>query len=505
MSHPYGKIARSRDGMVVAAHPMAAEAGVEILRRGGNAVEAAVATSLTLGVVEPFASGLGGGGYFMICPKGDPARTEILDGRGTTSTLLGGQRTYPFGVSLPWMPRMGVLSAAIPGLGRTLALALRKHGGRIPFRDLFAPAIRAAGKGFSVSKTYVRCQNSFEGTIRVSDGCARTFLRKGRLLNVGDRLRQPDLARTLKSVARQGLEILYRGSIGREMLREVNRTGPVWARSDLTGYIPKTRSPLRSRVGGCDVATMPPPSRGGVGILHALLQLERQGAARLGVNSGEWMVRLAELIRNTFQKLEPAVSDPDHADVPLSELIPSASTTHFTIADREGTIVTASQTIGHFFGAGLVVRGVVLNDDLSDCDRSPGRPNSIQPGRRTVSNMAPTLVFRDGRPWLALGTPGSLRIFPAMTQVLANAILFGMNLEQAVAAGRIHWEEGTVYLEGHISGADRLKARTLIAGRVVDRGPMDLFFGGVHAVEVLPDGTVVGVADPRRDGVAIGL
>jgi len=491
--------------MVVAAHPIAAEAGAEVLRNGGNAADAAIATSLTLGVVEPFASGLGGGGYFLICPRGDAGRVEIIDGRGTVSSLLGGERTYPFGVSLPWTPKMGPLSVSVPGQGRALALMRSRHGSRLSLPELCASAIRAAEEGFEVSKTYVRCQQVFEGTVRNSPACARTFLREGRGLRIGERLRQPELARTIRRLSEEDFDALYTGEIGRAMEACVNETGPVWGAEDLRRYEPRIRAPLRASVHGDEIATMPPPSRGGAGILAALRELERGGLGAPPDGTAEYFVAMMEIIRDTFRRLEPRIADPDHAEVRLSDLWKAAGTSHFAIADREGTIVTASQTIGHFFGAGLVARGVLLNDDLSDCDPSPGKPNSIQPGRRTISNMAPTLVFRSGRPFVALGTPGSTRIFPALAQVLARVVLQGLRLEEAVAAPRIHWEDGIFFLEGHIDPAEREKVRALTEERIIERGPNDLFFGGVHAIEVEEDGTVVGVADPRRDGVSIGL
>ena len=185
----------------------------------------------------------------------------------------------------------------------------------------------------------------------------------------------------------------------------------------------------------------------------------------------------------------------------------SSGTTHVSVIDADGTVVSASTTLGHFFGAGVMVPGwgILLNDDISDMDRSPGKRNSVGPSRRSVSNMAPTLVFRDGRPWMALGTPGSLRIFPVMAQVIANVLFHGMDLERAVAAGRLHWEDDALWLEGDIDPSVRARVRERWSGRVVERRPRDLFFGGVHAAAVEPDGTILGVADPRRDGVAAAV
>ena len=500
------KIARSREGMVVAAHRLAAEAGCEALAEGANAVEAAVAVSLALGVVEPFASSLGGGGYMMIAPHGSPEKTEVLDGRGKLSSLATVDYIYPKGVMLPWVPKTGPMSVSVPGLGRMLDLALRKFGGKTPLPRLARRAIGLAAEGFEVGDVYVYCSSLFEGTVRGAPECARIFLNNGSRFASGERLIQKDLARTLEIVAERGFEACYSGEVGAGLLRAVNATGPVWGRDDLATYEVKVREPLRAEVAGHLIATNPPPSRGGAGILQALLRY----------NSDP--VQLAPAIRSIFRELDPLIGDPDFMEVDLSKLVegpgapsPGGGTTHFVIVDREGTIVSMSQTIGHFFGSGVVAEGygVLLNDDIADMERKPGHPNSVAPNKRSVSNMAPTVVFKEGesgaRPRLALGTPGSVRICPALAQVIGNVLFQGMNLEQAVAAGRIHWEDNRFFFEGDIDPEVRARAKQELDQPVDERRAQDLFFGGVHAVEVLEDGTIIGVADPRREGVAVAL
>ena len=488
--------------MIVAAHPLAAEAGREVLVSGGNAVEAAVAVSLALGVVEPFASSLGGGGFMMIAPRGQLRETVVIDGRGKLSSLATAAYIYPKGVMLPWVPKTGPMSVAVPGLGRMLGLALERFGGRMPLGELVEPAIRLAREGFAVGEVFVYCSSLFEGTVRSTTECARIFYRNGMRYKPGERLVQSELAGALRLVAEQGFETCYSGEIGDAMRRTVNATGPVWGEGDLAAYEAKLRSPLKAEVAGYRIATTPPPSRGGLGIIRTLLNYDSDP------------VRLAPTIRSTFRELHPLVGDPDLVEHDLSNLIdgaaspsPGGGTTHFVVVDGEGTIVTTSQTIGHFFGSGVVVEGfgIVLNDDISDMERKPGHPNSVGPNKRSVANMAPTIVFRDGRPRLALGTPGSLRIFPAMAQVIGKVIFEGMNLEAAVAAGRIHWEENRFFFEGDIDADVRARARQELDEPVDERRAQDLFFGGIHAIEVVEDGTIVGVADPRREGVALAL
>ena len=496
------KTARSTEGMVVAAHPLAADAGRQMLSEGANAVEAAVAVSLALGVVEPFASSLGGGGYLVVSPNGSPERTEVLDGRARISSLATRDHIYPKGVMLPWAPKVGPMSAAVPGLGRLLDLALRKWGTRFPLARLARPAIELAARGFEVGEVYVYCSSLFEGTVRTTPECARIFFNNGGRFKPGERLVQTDLARTLELVADRGFDVCYTGEVGAGMLRSVNATGAVWGDDDLASYEVRSRSPLRAEVAGHLIATNPPPSRGGAGIVQALLRYDADP------------VRLAPTIRSIFRELDPLIGDPDFMEVDLSKLVegpnapaPGGGTTHFVVVDRVGTIVSMSQTIGHFFGSGVVAEGygVLLNDDIADMERKPDHPNSIAPNKRSVSNMAPTIVFRGGKPRLALGTPGSVRIFPALTQVIGNVLFQGMSLEKAVAAGRIHWEENRFFFEGDIDPAVRARAKQELDQPVDERRAQDLFFGGVHGVEILEDGTIEGVADPRREGVAVAL
>jgi len=506
------RTAVSERGMVVAAHPLAAHAGADVLREGGNAVDAAVAVSLCLNVVEPYASGLGGGGFMIVCPRGELAKSVILDSRGTVPSPLTQERVYSRGKPIPWPPYSGPMSAAIPGLGRALQLALKNFGSR-PIARLAAPAIEAAEKGFEVTETYRHCSQMFEGTMRVDEECCRIFMKNGLVMRPGDRLVQPELAGALKLVARDGFDTLYTGEIGRATRATVNRTGPLWGERDLELYRVRERSPLRARIGDVELLVTGPPSRGGVGVVQTA-QAYPRGIAH---NSAEAIGFYDRTLAAVFRALEDLVGDPDETPIPDSRLVDPAlisasgapaprggspGTTHFTVVDSEGTIVTSSQTIGHFFGSAVVVRGygIVLNDDITDMAPRPGHPNSISAGRRSVANMNPMIIARRGKPWAALGTPGSRRITAALSQVTINLIAHGQDLVTAVAKPRLHWEAGTLHLEGGFDEAEISRAK--VASRVVRRGPNDLYFGGIHAAAV--DGRrITGVADPRRDGVAM--
>jgi gamma-glutamyltranspeptidase/glutathione hydrolase len=438
----------------------------------------------------------------MVSPSGAIGKTEVIDGRGKLSSLAAEDYIYPKRVMLPWVPKTGPMSATVPGLARILDVALKKYGRKTPLQKLARRAIALASDGFEVGEVYVYCSSLFEGTVRATPECAKTYYNNGVRFKPGERLVQRDLARTLRLVAERGFDSCYTGEVGLALTRAANSTGPVWGRDDLAKYEAKVREPLWADVAGHRIATTPPPSRGGAGIVQALLRYDKDP------------VKLAPTLRSIFRELDPLVGDPDVMKVDLSKLVegpqgppPGGGTSHFVVVDGEGTVVTMSQTIGHFFGSGVVAQGygILLNDDISDMERKPGHPNSIGPNKRSVANMAPTIVFKQGRPRLALGTPGSVRIFPAMAQVVGNVLHQGMDLEQAVAAGRIHWEDNRFFFEGDLSDEVRARAKKELDQPVDERRKQDLFFGGVHAVEIQDDGTIVGVADPRREGVALPL
>src|SRR5262249_3104827 len=384
-----------------------------------------------------------------------------------------------------------------------LERAVQKWGAGLPLARLVRPAIDLAADGFEVGNVFAYCSALFEGTVRSNAECARNYLKNGVRYRPGERLVQRDLAQALEIVGEAGFETLYTGQIGQATMATMNQSGPVWGNQDLADYqvVGRKRKPWWAEIAGHRIATNPPPSRGGAGIIQALLRYDTD------------RVRLAPTIRSIFRELHPLIGDPAVMDVDLTILVerldapaPGGGTTHFVIVDREGTIGCMSQTIGHCFGSGVIVQGygIVMNDDIADMERKPGHPNSVGPGKRSVSNMAPTIVFKGERPRLALGTPGSLRIFPAMAQVIGNVLFEEMDLEAAVRAGRIHWEENRYFFEGDIDDAVRDRAKRELDQPVDERRKQDLFFGGVHGVELQEDGTIVGVADPRREGVAMG-
>ncbi len=505
------KVARSKKGMVVAAHPLAAQAGRDILAAGGNAVEAAVAVSLALNVVEPQASGLGGGGLMLISPQGDPDKTITIDGRGCYSSLFAEEYIYPKGTTLYWTPIIGRMSATVPGLGRMLEKALHLFGESMSLSRLAESAIHHAEEGFPVNEVMIYCSSMYEWTLRNSPEAAKVFYNNGRRFKPGELLVQKDLANTLRLVAEKGFEVCYTGELGQELLATMNETGPLWGEDDLKNYEAKVREPLWGEIEGYRIATMGPPSRGGAGMLKALKVLENAPE-----DPAERIVFLLQVFEKLFKVLDPIITDPDTKEIDLdfdldtAELGPAprraGGTSHICVIDSNNTVVTMASTLQHFFGSGIMLkgRGLLINNDISDVDRFPGRANSIGANKRSVANMAPTVAFKDG-PRFILGTPGGPRIFPAMACVISRLLYDKMELEEAILAGRMHWEKEKGFVEGDIPEDIRARVKELYPGTLVERAKQDLFFGGMSAIQVLDDGTKVGVADPRRAGAPAGL
>lgn len=421
-----------------------------MLRRGGNAVDAAIAVSVALGVVEPFASGLGGGGFMMIWRRG---ALTILDGRSVTPAAYTPERFYPNGVAPPYMPKTGPMAPSIPGLPRMLSTAHREFGS-MALPELVAPAILAAREGFAPGRLFRYAISLNEWVLRANRETARIYL--------ADRIVQPELARTLETLARDGFDAFYDDTLLRAM-------DGIWIADDLDYKIVR-REPVRGRYRDLEIAGMPPPSRGGLGLIGILDR----------VRDPEDPIHLTEVFHEVISRLDDQVGD-------------SPSTTHTTIQDGDGTIVCLTQTLNHFFGSGFMISGVLLNDDVSEMHRAPGHPNSVAPRKRAATNMAPTIIFRDGAPYLAMGSPGFRRIITAEAQVLLNLVHRGLSLADAVARPRLHVERRKIFAEADSPELPALRARA--RRKLIVRPARDPWFGGIHAI----CGTE-GAADPRREG-----
>ena len=534
--------------MVCAAHPAAARAGLETLQLGGNAIDAALAVSFTLGVVEPFASGLGGGGFMTIWTPGPGAgspasslangRAYFLDFRERAPAAAIPDHYYDTGQSVHDLTLHGPLSVAVPGVPSGLAHAAARFG-LLSSRSLdavIAPAIEHAEHGITVSPKMARHFAAYHDFLCRYPATRRIFTRANGPVQAGDVLRQPELAKTLAHISEVGLQGFSQGMLAHRLERFMAAHGGLITAGDLADYRPQERAIIRGTYRGHTLLTAPPPSSGGIRLLQVLNLLERYPVREWGVNAANTVHVFAEALKASFAAGERYIADPNTlSTIPTGQLIdkawaaefadhlsldnanPSFSpdsspddgvgcTTHYSIIDHRGTIVSATHTIGLFWGSGMVLdgTGILLNGEMNDFSEGRTHINAVSPGKIPRSHMCPTIVFKDDRPYMILGSPASHRIPSAVLQTVSNVIDHGMDLGAAVAAPRAHWQDGVLHLEAGF--ASHVVSQLERKGHVVKRyAAKDRYFGGVHAVHVDPlFGALTGAADPRRDGQALG-
>lgn len=541
---------RLKAGVVVCEQPLAAEVGASILALGGNAADAAVATALALAVVYPQAGNLGGGGFALWCSRDGEVRAldfrEVAPAAADPARLFDDQGRA-LGELLLWSP----LAVGVPGSPAGLEELLARCGsGRFTLAQLCEPAVKLARDGFVVPQSLAEDLRDAEDRERLERSVAarELFYPEGEPLRAGDVLVQPELAQTLERYAAAGSRGFYFGATADALVDELARAalalpnGARWERGwitpeDLAGYEPKWREPLKAEFRGREVWTMPPPSSGGIVLLQVLCVLELRGVLGASWNA-QVSHELAEAFRASFAERAEVLGDPDFVDVPVDELLSNEwkrqaaasigeranlervpklraeglNTTHLSVVDREGNAVALTTTLNSSFGSGRVVKGAgfLLNNELDDFALGGGARNQfglvgsaanrIRPGARPLSSMTPTIVRKAGRVELVLGSPGGPRIITAVTQVLLRTLAFAETLENAVAAPRLHqqWSPRTTRLEPDFPA--EIEAELAERGHELTRSKER--FGSVQAIVVLPDGAVIGVSDPRRDGAA---
>ena len=533
--------ARARHGMVVADEPLAADVGVAVLKNGGNAVDAAVAVGFALAVTHPFAGNLGGGGFMLV--RFADGRSTFIDfrerapERATRDMYLDAQGN-PTQDSVD-----GWRSVGVPGSVRGFELAQSKYGSQ-KWAALIAPAIELASKGYALSyKSAELLRNA--RNLAADPESKRIFHNGGSYYDAGDVLLQPELAATLKRIAASGAREFYEGETAHRLVSEMATHGGLLTLADLQGYRAVERTPLSGAYRGLTILTAPLPSSGGIGILQMLGMLEDSGYQKTGAGSAAAIHYTAEVMRRFFADrsqylgdadfvkapvkglLDPAYIrdrrasiDPDHA-TPSDQLNPGkpagregTETTHYSIIDAAGNAVAVTYTLNNGYGSGVTVPGLgfLLNDEMDDFTAKPNAPNmfglvqgeanAIEPGKRPLSAMSPTIVVRDGKPFMVLGAPGGPRITTAVLQVLLNVIDFHMNIQDAVDAPRFHhqWKPDKLYLEPGISPdtVALLQAR----GHQVEYSP-GIVLARISAI-LSEGGWLEGAADTRWVGKAAG-
>ena len=481
-------------GVVAAGHPITAEAGAQVLRRGGNAVDAAVCAVLTSFAVESPLTGFGAGGFMMV-HRG--AETVLIDFFVAAPGKDGAERGVELAaVDVRFDPEttqtfyVGPASCGVPGTAAGLEQALRRFGSA-PLADLAAPGIRAAREGAPVNAEQGYILDILWPIHERLEGTRRLYAPEGRPLREGDVFRFPELAEALERFAAEGAEPFYRGEVAAALSGFVREQGGTLGSTDLAEYEAIERRPIRVPFRGTEVLTNPPPSSGGILIAYALAQLER-----LGERSDP--ERLVAAMGAANEIRSEAFAEALYGDTLPGDLL--GSTTHISVLDGDGTC--ASVTCSNGSGSGVLVpgTGTILNNMLGEEDLNPLGFHAIAPGRRVPSMMAPTVVLRDGEIELGLGSAGSNRIRSAILQTVVRAVEEGMAAGDAVRAPRLHFEQGIVQAEPGIDEA--ALARIEAGGTPVLRRPrINLFFGGVQAVARDPSsGALSGGGDPRRGG-----
>ncbi|MEM7254491.1 MAG: gamma-glutamyltransferase [Pseudomonadota bacterium] len=521
------------DGMVVTNHPLASAAGAEILAGGGNAVDAAITSLFALTVVEPMMVGIIGGGLFHL--RRASGEHTLVDGQAcashnATSTLYEPVSDAPpdYLETRGRENSLGPKAVAVPGALQAWQHTLERYG-TLSLDTVLAPAIRYASSGFRVTPYLSACIDEVCEDLAHDPHIRARYLPDGRPLTAGTLLRQPDYADTLTQIARHGASIFYHGELGRAFVTYLRQHGGVISEDDLARYQVVERDCVRGNFHGTEIVGPPPPSSGGTHVIQMLNVLEGYDIAGLGFGSPDVLHLLAEVHKIAFADRAAATADPDFVDVPVDTLIDkryagtlrdridlakaktwsssvhafeSANTTHVTVADRDGNVVAATQTINSLFGARILIPGlgVIPNNYMYIFDPHPGQVLSIEPGKRVTTSMSPIIACRDGQPRLALGLPGGLRIFGSAMQALLNAIAFGMSPQEMVEAPRI-WTQGQeVELEpAYGRGAAALSVR---GHRTLDVPHVG---GGMNAIAIAPDGLLAGAACWRADGTPIGI
>ena len=531
---------QARRAMVVTAEAHATRVGVKVLVDGGNAVDAAVAVGFALAVTHPRAGNLGGGGFMLI--RLAEGTSTFLDFRERAPGEADRDMYLDASGEVTEESFVGYRAVGVPGTVRGLAEALRKYGTR-PWGELVAPALELARDGFAVSDELARDLAESERLARFPES-KRVFQGDGKPLEAGEMLRQPDLAGTLARLANEGPDEFYEGRTARLIAEDMTRNGGLISLADLKDYKVVERRPLEGTYRGYGILSAPPPSSGGAGIVQMLNMLEGSGFAGEGAGSAWAIHYTAEVMRRFFADRAEFFGDTDFVDVPVAGLVEkqyaldrrssidrhrvtpssqisngrpggaeSGETTHYSIVDEAGNAVAVTYTLNGSFGSGVTARGtgVLLNNEMDDFTAKPGEPNffgllqseknAIEPGKRPLSAMTPTIVTRDGKPFLVLGAAGGPRIISVVLQVITNVIDFKMHLQQAVDFPRFHhqWMPDELRLEDHGFSPDTVALLRKRGHKVVFLEPM----ARLMAIQV--DGKwLLGAADARSEGLAAG-
>ncbi|UJL36927.1 gamma-glutamyltransferase [Pantoea agglomerans] len=528
---------KAQHGMVASVDAMATQVGVEILRQGGNAVDAAVAVGFALAVTHPQAGNLGGGGFMLLRTASGRVTAidfrEMAPGHASRDMFLDKQGNADSKLSLT-----SHLASGTPGTVAGLALAAQKYG-TLPLSTLLAPAIKLARDGIPVNDALADDLKTYGKEVLITHPNSKAIFYKpdGTPWQKGDRLVQKNLAHSLQLIARQGPDAFYKGEIADEIAGEMAQHGGLINKADLAAYRAVERKPISGTYRGYEVFSMPPPSSGGIHIVQILNILENFDLAKMGFGSADAMQVMAEAEKYAYADRSEYLGDPDFVKVPWqaltskayaktlaqqidvakarpsSEIKPgklepyeSNQTTHFSVVDKQGNAVAVTYTLNTYFGSGIVAgnSGILMNNEMDDFSAKPGTPNvyglvggeanAVQPAKRPLSSMSPTIVAKGGKTWLVTGSPGGSRIITTVLQMVVNSIDFGMNVAEATNAPRFHhqWLPDQLRVEKGFS-PDTLRLLETKGQHVKVLPSM----GSTQSIMIGPDGMLYGASDPR--------
>jgi gamma-glutamyltranspeptidase / glutathione hydrolase len=545
----------AKKAMVVSVHPEASRVGAEMMRQGGNAVDAAVATGFALAVVHPAAGNIGGGGFMLL--RQANGEVHFLDFRekapkaASRDMYLDAQ-----GNVIPKASLIGYKAVGVPGSVAGLVYA-EQHWGKLSLRAVMQPAIRLAREG--VRLTYEEAQSMHEEDLSKFADSKRIFQRNGNFYEPGEIFRQPELARTLERIAANPNEF-YKGVMARELAAEIKRGGGLITAEDLAEYEVKERRPIKGTYRGYEIISAPPPSSGGITMLEALNILEGYDLGKMGNRSADAIHVTTEAFRRAFLDRAELLGDPDFAQIPVAQLIdkkyadgwrqsldmmrasdskdlhrpsgfgeldrPAAlhqpymgresnNTTHYSVVDAQGNAVAVTTTLNDSFGAAVTAGklGFLLNDEMDDFTSKPGVPNgygliqgeanAIGPGKRPLSAMAPTIVLKDGKLFMVLGSPGGPRIISTVANILMGVVDYGLDIQQAVNAPRFHhqWQPDEIDIERNGISPDTIKLLQARGHKIKAQG----YWSDGECIAVDPKtGELLGAPDGRGGGKAVG-
>lgn len=539
----------TKKGIVSVSHPIAAEAGRKILEQGGNAVDAAAAIQLSLNVVEPMMSGIGGGSFIMIYSK-EEDKITMIDSRETAPKNVTPKLFLDKnGKVVPFSKRhITGKAVGVPGTLKGMEMALENYG-TMSLSEVINPAIKQAEKGVKVNWSAAQYIDENKAKLLNNPAAAKVFIPGGEPLKEGDKLIQPDLAKTFKIIQKQGPDALYSGEIGEALVKEVKKREGVMTTDDLKRYEAKEREPIRSNYRGFEVVGAASPSSGSLTVQQILELMEGYDVKKMGINSPEYLHYLTEAMHLAFADRAAYMADEDFYEVPKKGLLdeeyikerrklinpnrstaevkegdpweyegkepssmptvvenhPEGQTTHFSVMDKWGNMVSYTTTIEQVFGTGIMVPdyGFMLNNEMTDFDATPGGVNQVEAGKRPRSSMSPTFVLKDGKPFLALGSPGGATIIASVSETIMNVIDHGLPIQEAILSPRIYsanyptvrWEPGI---------EQNTKLELMAKGHVYEEKPQHI--GNVQAVVFdYETGKMYGGADNTREGTVLGV